>query len=82
VAEDQRPAFRQLRDGIAAWLAAAEVAHVVPAALPSDLYADASHPMTRGYEILAQRLLADRVFGEFCGPGDSSYGRDSRGGRR
>jgi hypothetical protein len=62
IAQDNRPAYRQLRDGIATWLAAEQVAHVVPDALPSALYADASHPLTEGYELLAQRMLPEAVF--------------------
>ncbi len=56
VAERQRAAYRQLRDAIAAWLTENRVPHVVPDALPTDLYADASHPLTAGYALLAQRI--------------------------
>jgi hypothetical protein len=62
VAEKQRPAFRQLRDGIAAWLVEQHVAHVVPDTLPSELYADASHPLTEGYALLAKRISQDAKF--------------------
>jgi len=47
IATDQRPAYRKLRAGIDAWLTASGVAHVVPEALPSALYADASHTADR-----------------------------------
>jgi hypothetical protein len=30
--------------------------------LPSDLYADASHPLTDGYDLLAKRIYADQRF--------------------
>ena len=60
--EENRPAFRQVRDGIAAWLDQNHVPHVVPETLPSDLYADASHPLTDGYALLARRLYADPAF--------------------
>jgi hypothetical protein len=30
--------------------------------LPSELYADASHPLTQGYELLAKRLCQDPGF--------------------
>jgi hypothetical protein len=62
VAEDQRPAFRKLRDGVAAWLVANHVAHVIPETLPSELYADASHPLTDGYARLAKRIFQDAGF--------------------
>jgi len=34
----------------------------VPDILPSELYADASHPLTAGYELLAKRIYADESF--------------------
>jgi hypothetical protein len=48
--------YRAIRTGILAWLNEARVPHVAPEILPSELYADASHPLTEGYEMLAQRL--------------------------
>lgn len=62
VAERQRPTFHRRRDGIAAWLAQQGVAHVVPASLPSALYADASHPLTEGYARLARQIAEDPAF--------------------
>src|SRR5262245_16760555 len=60
--KENRPAFRQLRDGIADWLAKNQIACVVPELLPSPLYADASHPLTEGYQLLANRLYSDATF--------------------
>jgi hypothetical protein len=51
-----------VRDGVAAWLAQNHVAHVTPETLPSALYADASHPLTQGYQLLARRIYQDQVF--------------------
>lgn len=69
VAEENRPAFRHLRDGVAGWLAKSQVPHLVPSPLPSGLYADASHPLTEGYQVLASRLRSDAVFDKwFSGP--------------
>jgi len=62
MAEENRPAFRRLRDGIAEWLAKNHITCVVPEALPSALYADASHPLTEGYQLLATRLRSDATF--------------------
>lgn len=67
VAEKQRATFHGLRDGIAAWLAANQVAHVLPETLPSDLYADASHPLTEGYARLANRIAQDPAFQKWLG---------------
>jgi hypothetical protein len=30
--------------------------------LPTELYADASHPLTAGYELLAKRIYSDEHF--------------------
>ena len=65
IAEDNRPGFRQLHDGIIAWLRDHAVAVVSPEALPSEVYADASHPLTKGYELLARELYANKTFQEW-----------------
>ena len=62
LAEENRPTYRRLRDSMADWLAKNHVPCVVPGPLPSALYADASHPLTDGYELLAQRLYGDAIF--------------------
>lgn len=62
IAPESREGYRALRDGIAAWLRAQGVPCVVPAPLASELYADASHPLTAGYEALAGVLMADESF--------------------
>ncbi|MHC1766479.1 MAG: hypothetical protein AB9869_19615 [Verrucomicrobiia bacterium] len=62
VAEESRPAFQEIRKGITDWLARNRVHRIVPETLPSDLYADASHPLTEGYALLAKRLYSDPVF--------------------
>ncbi len=62
VAEDQRPTLHRLEEGITGWLSAQKVPCVAPATLPSDLYADDSHPLTNGYALLAQQILQDPVF--------------------
>jgi hypothetical protein len=79
IAPDNRPAYRQLCAGIATWLAAQQVPHVVPEALPSALYADASHPLTQGYELLAQRMLDEAAFRKWLeAPRQSAYTSTSR----
>jgi hypothetical protein len=60
--EENRPAYRKIRDGIAQWLSETGIPNVVPETLPSALYADASHPLTAGYDLLAKRLCQDALF--------------------
>ena len=54
--ETGRAGYARVRDGIAAGLQAEGVEPAVPPALPSGLYADASHPLAEGYAELARRL--------------------------
>lgn len=55
--EKNRVVYLKLRDGVAKWLTGQHISSVVPDTLPSALYADASHPLTDGYKLLAERLL-------------------------
>jgi hypothetical protein len=66
MAPENRVAFRRLRDGIAAWLAKNRVPHLVPETLPSALYADASHPLTEGYRLLAGRVSKTPEFQQWA----------------
>jgi hypothetical protein len=60
--EDNRAAYRTLRGAMGEWLRQNQIPHALPEVLPSELYADASHPLTEGYHLLAQRLFADAPF--------------------
>jgi hypothetical protein len=68
LADADRPAYRRLRDGVRAWLAEHRVPCAAPDPLPSPLYADASHPLTDGYALLAQRLRKDPAFRDWFDP--------------
>jgi hypothetical protein len=65
IAEESRPAYRELRDGIDRRLTQNGIPHLVPEALPSLLYADASHPLTEGYELLAKQIYGSATFQEW-----------------
>jgi hypothetical protein len=62
MATDNRDAYRQRRETIAAWLQANHIEHLLPETLPSLLYADASHPLTEGYELLAKQIYQHDAF--------------------
>ena len=47
---------------MAEWLQKNQTPNAIPEALPSELYADASHPLTAGYELLAKRICAEDGF--------------------
>jgi hypothetical protein len=72
VAPESRAPYGKLRDGVTAWLTQNKVAHLVPEALPSLLYADASHPLTDGYALLAKRTLASADFQSWLGTSTSN----------
>ena len=67
MAPENRALYLANRDGVTAWLAQQAVPHCSPEILPSDLYADASHPLTAGYELMAKRTVADAAFRRWIG---------------
>jgi hypothetical protein len=67
IAEEDRPALRRVTDGIRVWLTERQIQFVVPALLPSERYADASHPLTDGYALLARQLSVDPVLHKWVG---------------
>jgi hypothetical protein len=60
--EDNRPTYHKLRGEISEWLKQNQIPSAIPETLPSELYADGSHPLTQGYQLLAERLYADPQF--------------------
>lgn len=54
--------YRAIKEGVERWLGENGIPHVAPPPLPSELYADASHPLGEGYRQLAQRLLEHPFF--------------------
>ncbi|MCC6698232.1 MAG: hypothetical protein IT365_21595 [Candidatus Hydrogenedentes bacterium] len=57
--------YKRLREGMESWLRAEGLDYVAPQVLPTELYADASHPLREGYALLARNLLDDPTFQEF-----------------
>ncbi len=54
--------YTAIHDGAVRWLKEKGVPCVAPQELKSELYADASHPLTDGYEELAKRVYRDEAF--------------------
>lgn len=77
IAEDQRGVFCAIRDHVRSSLEQIGILVVVPDTLPTELYADASHPLTGGYELLARRIAQDPRFRQWVG--GQMYSRPSRG---
>ncbi|MFA6101405.1 MAG: hypothetical protein WCV67_01060 [Victivallaceae bacterium] len=49
--------FRKLQQDICAWLSKQNVEYMLVPDLPSEMYADASHPLDKGYDVIADNLL-------------------------
>lgn len=54
--------YQQIKNKIETWLQENNIPCYVPPALPSELYADASHPLDKGYAMLASQLFEDESF--------------------
>lgn len=57
--------YQAVRGAMAKWLAQERVPYYAPPVLPTDLYADASHPLGAGYRRLAAELLSAPSFREW-----------------
>jgi hypothetical protein len=55
-------AYLKMKGNIEAWLKQNNVPYYMPAALPSGMYYDASHPTSQGYAELARQLLDNESF--------------------
>jgi hypothetical protein len=55
-------AYRTMQKEIEAWLERNGIAYYVAPALPAELYADTSHPLSQGYAELAAQLFGNDVF--------------------
>ena len=49
--------YHAIKRSIESWLQEQNIPHYVPSPLPSDLYADASHPLGQGYALLAKQIV-------------------------
>ncbi len=54
--------YRQMKSEIALWLQKNDIPCYMAPALPSELYADASHPLDKGYDMLAKQLFENESF--------------------
>jgi hypothetical protein len=54
--------YGQIKTQIGTWLRGNDVPHRIAQPLPSALYADTSHPLARGYALLARQLLDEPSF--------------------
>lgn len=62
---NSREKYQHIKAGIHGWLASQRIPHLVARPVPSDLYADASHPLALGYAHLARQMVTDATFRAF-----------------
>ena len=62
IADRSLGGYRAIQSGVSDWLEEQGVPQVAPDELPSELYADASHPLTAGYNLLARQIGQDKAF--------------------
>ncbi|MBA4388532.1 MAG: hypothetical protein C0404_11160 [Verrucomicrobia bacterium] len=67
IKEAGREKYRNIVAGYKKWLEDNKVPHYVAETLPTDLYADSSHPLTEGYAAIADQLLKNEAFKAFAG---------------
>ncbi len=53
-------AYHKIKSDIELWLKQNFIDYYIPAILPENLYADASHPLNEGYAMLAEQLIETR----------------------
>jgi len=54
--------FGKMKSKIEIWLQQNNIAYYMPPPLPSELYVDASHPLSEGYAMLAKQLFENESF--------------------
>lgn len=53
--------YRKIRSGIEVLLKEKNISYYIPSVLPSESYADVSHPLSEGYALLAEQLFDNDV---------------------
>jgi hypothetical protein len=66
--DEDQARFRTLKAEMMSWLESCGVAVLAPPSLPSEMYADASHPLEEGYSMLARTMLASDAVRAFLKP--------------
>ena len=65
--EESLAIYRNRKREVGAWLEKKEIPHYIAPLLPTDFYADASHPLPDGYAMLAKQLFENESFRRLVG---------------
>lgn len=71
--EKSRATYQILKNQLKTWFSENQISYYIPEPLPSDLYADASHPLSEGYRQLVDRVLEQENFQAWKQGGDIAY---------
>jgi hypothetical protein len=63
--QEARDQFVNVKKDITKWLEESKVAYSAAELLPSEMYADSSHPLAVGYELMASNLWKSASFQQF-----------------
>ncbi len=63
--EESLRLYQTVKSGIKDWLESTNSNYWIPDVLPSEYYADASHPTQEGYALLAEKLYENSFFNEW-----------------
>ncbi len=70
--DESRGTYQQLKSGVELWFQENGIPYAAPPLLPSEEYADASHPLSAGYQRMAEAILDDDRFVEWLAETRSS----------
>lgn len=59
--EESLAAYSKIKKDIEVWLREKNISYYIPPPLPSEYYADASHPLSKGYALLAKQLFDSEI---------------------
>lgn len=79
LSESGQAAYRRQLAVVQAWLRREGIGCLVVPVLPSDEYADASHPLEAGYARMARQLLAEPSFAVFAGTAEGNVTQRPKG---
>ena len=65
LSDKSRETYHSFLQGMETWLKDKQFDYFIPDVLPSELYADASHPLKEGYEMWADRIYHNEKFLEW-----------------
>lgn len=70
--DDSLKRYHAMEEHLETWLQEQQIPYLAPSFLPSEMYADASHPLAEGYARVASELWENRDFQQWLNQSESS----------